>query len=72
MYFVGLVIQCYTADKLTAVLHCIHVGFNRFYISPFTVYLPSQLVDPKRQMLDNLIQTVHNHHNHKLLCKAKV
>ena len=34
MYFVGLVIQCYTADKLTAVLHCIHVGLNRFCISP--------------------------------------
>lgn len=33
--------------------------------------LPSQLVDPKGQMLDNPKHTVHNHHSHTLLCMAE-
>lgn len=34
--------------------------------------LPSQLVDPKEQMSDNLRQTVHSHHNYTPLCMAEV
>lgn len=33
--------------------------------------LPSQLVDPEEQMLNNLTQIVHSHHSHILLCKAE-